>query len=93
MSWRFVLACEFAVGEPLSGNLAHGKLEALAIVHVLAVVVPESLLIKVTVKMKRFHTHVGSRNAALEKRPEILKPVRVHAAIGQPEKRNGYPCE
>src|ERR1035438_621482 len=31
--------------------------------------------------MKRLHANVGSRNAALEKRPEILKAVGVHAAI------------
>src|SRR5258708_5626924 len=31
--------------------------------------------------MKRFHANVGSRNPALEKRPEILKPVGVDATV------------
>src|ERR1035437_6005533 len=31
--------------------------------------------------MKRFHANIGSRDAALQETPKILKPVRVHAAI------------
>ena len=31
--------------------------------------------------MKRFNRYVGSRDAALEERPEILKSIRVYAAI------------
>src|ERR1039458_8303243 len=31
--------------------------------------------------MKRFHANIGSRNAALEQRPEVLKSVRMDAAI------------
>ncbi len=32
-------------------------------------------------KMKRLHANVGSRNTALEKRPEVLKAISVYAAI------------
>src|SRR5437868_6536557 len=32
-------------------------------------------------QLQRFHANVGSRNTALEKRPEILKRVSVYAAI------------
>ena len=31
--------------------------------------------------MKRLHANVGSRNPALEKRPEVLKAIGVYAAI------------
>src|SRR5438128_12679869 len=31
--------------------------------------------------MKRFHTHVGSGDAALEQRPEIFKAVSVYATV------------
>src|SRR5439155_26352601 len=31
--------------------------------------------------MKRFHTHVGSRDAALQQRPEVLKAVSMHATV------------
>ena len=74
-------ACEFAVGEALAADLGHGELEALAVVHVLAVVVAKSLLVKVAEKMKRFHTHIRARDAALQQRPEVLKAVRVYATI------------
>ena len=31
--------------------------------------------------MKRFHTHTGSRDSALEQRPEIFKAVGVYATV------------
>src|SRR5438876_2965444 len=31
--------------------------------------------------MKRFHTHIGSRDAALQQRPEVLKAVSMHATV------------
>src|SRR5437660_12099431 len=31
--------------------------------------------------MKRFHTHIGSRDAALQQRPEIFKAVSMHATV------------
>ncbi len=31
--------------------------------------------------MKRFHANVGSRDAALEKRPEVLKAVGMYATV------------
>ena len=76
-----VLAGEFAVGEALATDLRHGESEALRVVHVLAVVVAETLFVKVAVKMKRLYAHVGSRNPALKQRPEILKAVRVYATV------------
>ncbi len=57
---RFILPRQFAVCEPLPGDLAHAEHESLAAVQVFAVVGPESLLIEATVEMKRFDTHVGS---------------------------------
>ncbi len=78
---RFVFTREFAVGEPLAEYVAHGEFKTLAVIHVPAVVVAEGLFVKVAEKMKRFHANVGSRNATLEKRPEIFKAVSVDAAI------------
>jgi len=78
---RFVFAREFAVGQTLPADLSHGELEALAVVQVFAVVVPESLFVKVTEKMKRFDTHIRATDAELEKRPEVLQPVRVDAPV------------
>src|SRR6266567_3516293 len=49
-------------------------------VKVFAVVETKHLLVKVTEQMKRLHANVGSRHAALEKRPEVFKRVGVYAA-------------
>ncbi len=46
-----------------------------------AVIETEHLFIKVTEQMKRLYTNVGSSQPALEQRPEVLKAVRVYAAI------------
>jgi len=78
---RLILACELGVGEALAADLRHSQSETLAIVHIFAVVETECLLIKVTEEMKRLHANVGSRNPALEKRPEILKAVRMDAPV------------
>src|SRR5712692_977992 len=79
--WRITLAREFAVGETLAEHLTHAKLKTLAIVHVLAVVETEHLLVKVAVEMIRFHTHIRAMQPALYETPEVFQRVRVYAAM------------
>ena len=81
MARRLIFACQFGIGESLPADLGHGESEALAVVHVFAVVESEGLFVKVAEKMKRFDRHIRARDAALEQRPEVLKAVRVYAAI------------
>ena len=76
---RFVFACQFAVGQTASGDLGHCQTEAVGIVLVLAIVVPEYLFIDIAKQMKRLNSNVGSSKAALQQRPEVLKAVRVDA--------------
>src|SRR4029077_8028196 len=45
------------------------------------IVESKHLLIEIAEKMKRFHSNVGSRKAALQERPEVLKAIGVYAAI------------
>src|SRR6266496_1781543 len=78
---RFVLASEFCISKPLSRNLSHSQSEPLPIIQILAIVVPESLLVKIAEKVERFDTYVGARDAALEQRPEIFQTVSVNASV------------
>ncbi len=64
---------ELLVCEPFADNARYGQPKAVAIGH--AVVIAESLFAKVTKKMKRFHAHVGSVNAALQEAPKVFESV------------------
>jgi len=70
---------------PFPSNLVHYHLETLIIRNEVLlsgpVVVAEYLLIKVTKQMERFDANVGAFQAALEKRPKVLKAVRVYLPI------------
>ena len=55
------------------------KFEALRVVHVFAIIETEHLFVKVAIEMKRLHSNVGSRQASLEKAPEVFDSVRVDA--------------
>jgi hypothetical protein len=74
-------ACEFGIGKAFVSYLAHGEFESLAVIHVFAVVESEHLLIEVTVKVKRLYGNIGSMQPALYETPEVLKGVRVNAAM------------
>jgi hypothetical protein len=39
------------------------------------------LLVQIPEKMKRLDTYVGALDAAFQKAPEVLKPVRVNPAL------------
>ena len=52
-----------------------GKTEAVAIVKVFPVVIPEHLLVKIAVKMERLNADVGSVKPALQEAPEVFESV------------------
>src|SRR5664279_3441887 len=78
-------AREFGKREALPNDVADGQIEAVSvskwIVFRGSVIESKHLLIKVAKQMERFDTHVGSRDAALQQRPKVLKAIRVNAAI------------
>src|SRR5437016_8675997 len=47
----------------------------------LAIVVPESMFIKIAEKVKRFDAHIGPTNTALQEAPEIFESISVNLAI------------
>jgi hypothetical protein len=61
--------------------VAHGGFKAGLIVHVLAVVVTESLLIEVAKQMERLNAHIRPVDTALQQRPKVLKAVGVNASV------------
>jgi len=75
------LSGQFGIGETLAHDMSYSQPEAVAIGHVLAVVVAERLLVDVAEKVKRFHAHVSTPEPALEQGPEILHPVGVNVAL------------
>jgi hypothetical protein len=56
-------------------------IEAVAVVHVLAVVVAESLFVQIAEQVKRLSRNVCAVDAAVQQAPEVLKAVRVDLAI------------
>jgi hypothetical protein len=62
-------------------HVGHSSFKSALIVHVLAVVVTEALLIEVAKEMKWFDAHISPVDPALEKRPEVLKAVGVDAPV------------
>jgi hypothetical protein len=58
------LAGQFGERQTLPNDLVNDKIEAVRIVQILAIVVPERLLIEVAKKMKRFHGYIGSVQAS-----------------------------
>jgi hypothetical protein len=65
----------------MAEHVAHSHFKAGLIVHVLAVVVPERLLIEVAKQMERFDAHISTVDAALQQRPEVFKAVGVDAPV------------
>src|SRR6202521_185912 len=65
------------VSKALADDSRKQQLEAVVIVHVLAVVKPERLFVNVAEQVVRLHGHVGSVDSALQQTPEVLKPVSV----------------
>lgn len=74
-------AGQFRVGKALAGDLRNGKTESLRIVHVLPIVVAESLFVDVAEEMIGFHADVGSVQSALQQAPKVLHRVCVNIAV------------
>lgn len=55
--------------------------KAVAIGRQFSVVVAERLFVEVVEQVKRFNANVGSKNATLQERPEVLKTVGVNLAV------------
>ena len=71
-------AGELIPRKPLANNLADGKVKALAVVHALAIVVPERLLVQIPEQMIRFDGNVRTAKRSLEQAPEILQSIGVN---------------
>lgn len=69
------------VRQPMAKHIPHGGLKAALVIHVLAVVVTEALLIEVAKQMERFDAHIGTVYTALQQRPEVFEAVRVDATV------------
>ena len=69
-------------GDAFSEDLRDDLRETARIVYIVAVVVTEGLLIKVTEQMKRLNRNVGSADTALQETPEVLNAVCVDSALG-----------
>lgn len=76
-----ILAGDLIPSEALADQLRSSHFEAVEIVHIFAEVVAVGLLVQVTEQMERFDTHVGSADAALQERPEVLKGIGVDVSI------------
>ena len=61
-----ILAGESIPCEPLADDLRASKLEAVKVVHVLALVVAKSLFVKIAEQVKGFHAHIGAADTALQ---------------------------
>src|SRR6266852_2171588 len=65
--------------------MRHSHLKAVAVANEAvfrgAIVVPENLLIEVAEKMEWFNRNVRALQAAFQKAPEVLQPVRVHLPV------------
>src|SRR6185369_11811975 len=72
---------QFLVGHAPVYDLRYYFREAVAVVHIFAIVESERLLIEVTEKMKRFDTNIGSAQASLEQAPEVLDSVCVNEPV------------
>ncbi len=57
--------------------VAHSSLKAGLIVHVLAVVVAERLLIQVAKQVEGFNGNISAADAALQQAPEVLKAIGI----------------
>jgi len=61
--------------------LPYSQIEAASVIKFFAIIETKHLLVKVTVKMKRFDRHIRARDAALQQTPEVFESVGVYAAI------------
>src|ERR1017187_402456 len=68
------------VGETATNNLAHHEHEAVTVGHV-PIVEAVNFFVKISEQMEGLDAHIGTFQRPLQKTPEILKPIRVNAAV------------
>src|ERR1017187_9552726 len=71
---------ELLVGETATNNLAHRKHEAVTVGHV-PIVEAINFFVKVSEQVEGLDAHIGTFRRTLQETPEVLKPIRVDAAI------------
>src|SRR5436190_8592721 len=73
------LASQFGIGETLSEYLRHGNVKPFGVVNLTVAIFPivetKYLLIDITRQMKRLNSNVGTMQAALQQRPEVLHAI------------------
>jgi hypothetical protein len=74
------LARQFVIGETLARDLS-GYFEKPVGVFTFALVESKNLPVKVAEQMERLDRNISAFEAALEKRPEVLNPVRVNLPV------------
>lgn len=74
------LACEFGKSQPLAQDARAERVEAVAVVHILPVVVAESLFVNVAEQVEGFDANIGAAQSALEQAPEVLQPIGMDLA-------------
>lgn len=77
-----VSAGKFSIGQPFARDIGGQLRKPDGIVdRILAIVVPEYLLIEVAEQMKRLHTDIGPVDAAFQKAPKVLDNVGMDASV------------
>src|ERR1019366_4985623 len=74
------LSDQLLVSESPTDYVTHCEHEELNVRHI-AVIEPKRLLVHIPEQMERLDRNVGSVEAPLQERPEILKPVRVNVSL------------
>ena len=77
----FGFAGQLGIGEALADNLPNGEVEAIPVIHVLPIVVAESLFVEVAKQVERLDRNVGPADSAFKKTPEVLQSVGVNVAV------------
>ena len=80
LEWRrrAVLAGQVAVGQSLARDLRNHCAESLRIIHVLPVVVTESLFVDVPEQVEWLHADIGTMETALQEAPEVFDCICVY---------------
>src|SRR5438132_435466 len=67
--------------QTLPNNPAYCQIEAVTVVHFLAVVITESLLVKIAKQVERLNADIRPLDTTLHKTPEIFESVSVNVSL------------
>ena len=83
LEWRrrAVLAGQVMIGQTFTDDLRNDCAEAVAVIHVFAIVIPKGLFVQVAKEMERLDADIGSFQAALQEGPEIFDSVSVDVPV------------